>query len=176
MPRLFHSSAPTSRGFAKAMSPHRGVTVCCAKCLAHKWFGAATRTYLTFVVALFCGHVAGAALEWPSAACSGTLQACLNAAAAGDSVQIVTEAIIDEDISINKSLSVFARGTAARFGTDRGITLTAINNGDAITLDNLWLTGPIRRSRLTRCVLKRRLLRERLYQLSVALEAARPLP
>jgi hypothetical protein len=95
---------------------------------------------------LFCGNAIAASLNWPSAACSGTLQACINAAAAGDEIQIVTQATIIEDLIINKSVRLFARGTAARFGVGNNITVNAFNNSDAITLENLWLTGTIRGS------------------------------
>ncbi len=83
-------------------------------------------------------------LNWPSTACASTLQACVDAATAGDEIQIVTQATIAEDISITKSLRLYARGTAARFGAGRGISVDALNNSDAITLENLWLTGQIR--------------------------------
>jgi hypothetical protein len=85
--------------------------------------------------------VHAATFTWPSTACPGTLQACINAAAAGDEVRIVTQATIDEAISINKSLRLHSRGTAARFAEGREMTLSATSGNVAITLENLWLYG-----------------------------------
>jgi len=85
-----------------------------------------------------------ASFNWPSAACPGTLQACINSAAPGDEIQIVTEAPILETVSvINKSLRLYARGSAARFGPGRGINLTANTGNVAITLENLWFYGKV---------------------------------
>lgn len=47
---------------------------------------------------------------WPgSAPCNGTLQACINAATSGDTVLIATNAAINENLTINKSLVVKAQ-------------------------------------------------------------------
>jgi hypothetical protein len=79
------------------------------------------------------------ALDWPSAACSGTLQACINSAASGETIEIVTEATIDESISwSNKSLTLRADGVAARFAPGRTLSVFATQDGNQITLENLW--------------------------------------
>lgn len=88
---------------------------------------------------------ADAALRiWPSD-CGGTanLQACIHFANSGDEVRIDTEAVIDEDLAINKSLRLFARGKSARFAPGRNLTLTATGSATTITLENLWLSGRI---------------------------------
>ncbi|WP_203594763.1 choice-of-anchor Q domain-containing protein [Wenzhouxiangella limi] len=52
---------------------------------------------------------AGATLTYPGAApCDDTLQACLDGAAAGDIVELATNAPIDEDLAITKSLTLRA--------------------------------------------------------------------
>lgn len=50
------------------------------------------------------------AATWPSATapCNGTLQACINATAAGGSVLLRSSATIDEEIVLNKSFSLYA--------------------------------------------------------------------
>jgi hypothetical protein len=102
------------------------------------------RNAIFLSLALFCGNAFAASFNWPSTACDSTLQACINAAAAGDEIQIVTQATIAENLSVNRSLRLFARGTAARFGAGNSITVNALNDSDAITLENLWLNGTIR--------------------------------
>ncbi len=102
------------------------------------------RTAIPVALVIFCSNAVAASLNWPSVACSGTLQACINTAAAGDEIQILTQGTISEDLIINKSMRVFARGTAARFGNGNNIVVNALNDTDAITLENLWLTGTIR--------------------------------
>jgi hypothetical protein len=47
-----------------------------------------------------------ATLTFPTAACSTTLQACVNAAAPGDTVEIATNLPISEDLIIDKSLTL----------------------------------------------------------------------
>ena len=100
------------------------------------------RQLLSATALLFTAHTASsAALLFPG--CGATLQACINSAASGDTIQITTQAVIDEDISIiGKSVSVFARGTAARFAAGRTVMVNA--TGDSvITLRNLWLAGSV---------------------------------
>lgn len=81
-----------------------------------------------------------AVLEWPSAGCSGTLQACIDAAAPGDTVRVVTLATIDEDLSLfNRSVTLTARGHAARFADGRRIQVTANVDGVSTRLENLWV-------------------------------------
>lgn len=100
---------------------------------------------LTSALALGCsaGFTQAATLEWPSATCASTLQACINAAAVGDEVAIRTQAVINEDITISRSLRLFASGTAARFGVGRQIGINALGDGDSMTLENLWLSGQV---------------------------------
>ena len=50
---------------------------------------------------------AAGALVWPgSGACGGTLQACIDSAAAGDTVQVATNTPVGEDLTIAKSLTL----------------------------------------------------------------------
>lgn len=94
---------------------------------------------------LVCASSAQAALlQWPSASCNGSLQACINLAAAGDTVRIVTEVPVDESITIdNKSLTLESRGQAALFASGRTIEVNAQANGTAVVLRNLWLSGGV---------------------------------
>lgn len=102
-------------------------------------------TLLALAGLIFVPTVQAASFNWPSAACTSTLQACINAAAPGDEIEIITEAPIIETVSItNKSLRLYARGSAARFGPGRGINLTANSGNVAITLENLWFYGQVR--------------------------------
>lgn len=93
-----------------------------------------------FLLALLCQSAGAATLDWPSSGCASTLQACINAAASGDTVRITTEALISESLDINKSLTLAARGTAALFSAGSSISLTAVNDGVNITLSNLRLS------------------------------------
>ena len=101
------------------------------------------RTALALVLALGAaglvpsqGARAATTLTWPnltsSGPCMSTLQACIDAAAAGDTVQIgiddlfVTDryTTVNENISINKSLTLrAANGIDAVFAAGRGITI-----------------------------------------------------
>lgn len=88
------------------------------------------------VALLSCASLASAATRtWPGAApCNGTLQACIDASAAGDEVLIASSAAIDESIAINKSLALRAApNRVARFAPGRNVTST-INTG-ATNLD-----------------------------------------
>jgi hypothetical protein len=100
---------------------------------------------IAFAIALLVApDVRAAVLEWPSPACSGTLQACINAAVPGDTVRIRTEVPVDESIIINnKSLTLEARGQAALFAPGRTIEVNAQANGNAVVLRNLWLSGGV---------------------------------
>jgi hypothetical protein len=70
-----------------------------------------------------------ATLTYPGAApCNTTLQACITGAASGDVVEIATNAAIDEDLSINKSLTLrSAAGYTPTIGG--GATLRNLNYG-----------------------------------------------
>jgi hypothetical protein len=100
---------------------------------------------LRLITFFLMAPIASAAdLDWPSAACAGTLQACIDAAASGDTIQIRTEAEIQESPSIgNKSISLFKRGSAALFGAGRGAQVTAAQNGVNVTLRNLWFRNTV---------------------------------
>src|SRR5262245_17306472 len=52
--------------------------------------------------------VLGATVTYPIAACNTSLQACINAASPGDTVQVATNFPISEDLMISKSLTVRA--------------------------------------------------------------------
>jgi hypothetical protein len=92
------------------------------------------RTRVLFHAALFlvvyaAGVARGATLTYPGVgACGTTLQACVDAAAAGDTLEIATNTPIDTDVTIAKSLTLTARsgftpviGTSA---THRTVTAT----------------------------------------------------
>jgi hypothetical protein len=97
--------------------------------------------YLSILIA---GPLSAATLEWPSAACSGTLQACINTAVNGDVVQIRTEAEINEAPLIsNKSITLTKSGAAALFSAGRGLRLRATVDGINITVSNLWFRDTI---------------------------------
>lgn len=101
---------------------------------------------LGLVAAVTCVALpAGAAVrEWPGAACSGTLQACIDGAAAGDTVRIVTEAPIDESIRINnRSLTLESRGAAALFAPDRTLEIYAESGNLDVRVRNLWLQDDV---------------------------------
>ena len=69
---------------------------------------ARTRLCLAVLVAAVAACPLSAA-TWPSAGCAGTLQACIDAAAAGDIVEIATDGPIDETPQIDdKSLTLRA--------------------------------------------------------------------
>lgn len=83
------------------------------------------------------------AVNWPSAACPSTLQACINAAALGADIQIQNEAIIAEDLVLSRSVTLSKNGTAARLGPGRNIVINALGGTDTITVRNLWVYGQI---------------------------------
>ncbi len=100
--------------------------------------------YRFFVLLLLSAPATAATLSWPgSGGCGTTLQACINAAASGDTVEINTEAVINEAIAINKSLTLQKRGAAALFGEGNNFTLTANANNVDIALSNLRLRGAV---------------------------------
>lgn len=105
----------------------------------YRWFFSGGLAVLAFVAA-----PAGAAiLEWPGAApCNGTLQACVDASASGDTVVVVTEASINGGVDIgSKSLTLRAAAglrPALAAGTD--ISATTVGNGPvAITVEGFAL-------------------------------------
>lgn len=70
------------------------------------------------------GATNAATRTWPgNAPCAGTLQACIDASAAGDEVLIATAAEIDENITLNKSFALRAApNQVARFAPGRSVT------------------------------------------------------
>lgn len=88
------------------------------------------------------GGLSAATLIWPGCG-SGTLQSCIDAAAAGDEIRIDSEAVIQESLVVAKSLRIYARGKSARFGIGRNLSLTATGATTAISIENLWLSGRI---------------------------------
>lgn len=80
---------------------------------------------------------------WPGAApCNTTLQACINGSAAGDIVLIATNAEIDENISLNKSLHLRAApNRVARFAQGRRIEGTLLAGSGPVqwTVEGLHL-------------------------------------
>lgn len=77
-------------------------------------------------------------LTYPGAApCNTTLQACITGAASGDVVEIATNTPIDEDLAINKSLTLRpAAGYSSTIGA--GATIRSVN------FDDLGLLGDSR--------------------------------
>ena len=67
---------------------------------------------------------------WPgNPPCAGTLQACIDASAAGDEVLIASSAEIDEDISLNRSFALRAApNRVARFAPGRSVTGQVTSN------------------------------------------------
>lgn len=83
-----------------------------------------TRFVPAFVL-LTCASLASAATRtWPgNPPCAGTLQACIDASAAGDEVLIATATEIDENITLNKSFALRAApNQVARFAPGRSVT------------------------------------------------------
>jgi hypothetical protein len=93
---------------------------------------------------------AGAAtLNWPGPApCNGTLQACVDAAVAGDTVQLVGSVAIDQDLTIqNKSLRLRgASNGASRFAAFRQVTvLVTASAAPSVTIEGIeFLNGGVR--------------------------------
>jgi hypothetical protein len=98
-----------------------------------------TRSHMPLIAALLMipGISAAVTLSWPNlspiGACRGTLQACIDAAAPGDTVQIVADDLlfpdrytfIDETLVISKSLTLRgAAGIDAVFVAGRGISVS----------------------------------------------------
>src|SRR5262245_35240951 len=93
------------------------------------------RKYLTICAVCVCSGVVGAVstvngttLTYPSVStCNSTLQACINSASPGDTVQVATNVPIGESITVDKSLTL---RPAAGFSP-------VLNNGSRILLLNL---------------------------------------
>jgi hypothetical protein len=92
------------------------------------------------------GALAADVVTFPSAGCAGTLQQCIDGAGAGDTIEIATNALIDEDLTIEKSLTLkSASGFTGTIG--KGESLTRVVNiqdsiasgAIAVTLDGIVL-------------------------------------
>jgi hypothetical protein len=83
--------------------------------------------------------------EWPGVACSGTLQACVDAAAPGDTVRIVTDGPIAESVTLTKPLELSAGpGYAPVFSGFQTIVASTADPGDSrIHIEGLTLEGEI---------------------------------
>jgi hypothetical protein len=87
---------------------------------------------VAFVLAPW-SSASAAPLSWPGPApCNGTLQACINAAASGDTILLVGAAAIDESVTITNKSLVLRGGRADRrstFAPLRSVNITV--NGSA---------------------------------------------
>jgi hypothetical protein len=85
-----------------------------------------------------------AMLEWPGSSCAGTLQACIDGAAAGDIIEIATPGPIDEAPVIDNSLTLRAKlGLRPVFAAGRDIrALPPLDSSGefAVTIQGLNLT------------------------------------
>ncbi len=90
---------------------------------------------------LAAGSSAAATRTWPgNAPCADTLQACIDASAAGDEVLIVSAAEIDEDVTLNKSFALRAApNQVARFAPGRSVTGLVTGNLVSWDIEGLHL-------------------------------------
>ncbi|MEO7326731.1 MAG: choice-of-anchor Q domain-containing protein [Dokdonella sp.] len=104
---------------------------------------------VVFVIAGAARPASATTHTWPILECSGTLQACIDASNPGDTVLIGSDEFflpdgytrIDEDISINKSLTLEAAyGIDAVFAPERSIVVNSPGSGaTSVTLRRLVL-------------------------------------
>lgn len=87
------------------------------------------------------GTAMAANRTWPgNAPCAGTLQACIDASAAGDEVLIASPGEIDEDITLNKSFALRAApNQVARFAPGRSVTGQVTSNVTSWDIEGLHL-------------------------------------
>jgi hypothetical protein len=104
---------------------------------------------LLVAVAAASPSTGAATLNWPGAApCNGTLQACINAAANGDTIQLAGGATVDEQILIqDKSLTL--RGATngdSRFAAFREVVVAVTGaTGRSVTVEGIrFLDGGVR--------------------------------
>ncbi len=72
-----------------------------------------------------------ALLVWPNGVCTGTLQACVDAADPGDEVRVNTNTPVAESILIGKSLRVLGGyGYSAAFASGHGVVVNTAASGD----------------------------------------------
>ena len=115
--------------------------------MARPYRGRAVTAALAAVL-LLAAHSTPAAitLTWPGAApCNATLQACINAASSGDTVEIATNTPIRESISFQKSLALQAApGFHPLFQATRTITaMTPAVGSNSITIAGLTLLNGV---------------------------------
>lgn len=98
---------------------------------------------LALLLSAFVANAHAATYYWPdSLSCNGTLQACINGAGSGDTIEVVTAAQISAaTYTITKSLTLYARSTAADFAPGTTFQVSPfLASGDVdITLRNLWI-------------------------------------
>ena len=101
---------------------------------------------LLLVAAVWPGGVAAATLTWPGVApCNTTLQACIGAASAGDTVQIASNGPIAENLTVDKSLALAPAATFAPV-VNGYVLLQSTSAAAAITVQNLTVNGFVRGS------------------------------
>lgn len=103
--------------------------------MPNRFFPARAGRHLPWLVLAILPSADAATRVWPSAVCTGTLQACMDGAADGDRIEIAGLAPIEEDISLaNRSLTLTSLpGLRARFAGGRSVTAT-IGNGVSATV------------------------------------------
>src|SRR5690348_14989963 len=108
--------------------------------------GCATSFFRSISVVAICvlAPLASAStLTWPgSPGCTGTLQACIDASGAGDTIEVATDTPVDEDLSLpTRSLTLTSgRYNHASLATGRSI--------DAVASATTTLTISVSRLRL----------------------------
>jgi hypothetical protein len=82
------------------------------------------RVSIALILLALGGVAAAATRTWPGPApCASTLQACIDASAAADTVLVASNAVIDESLAINKPLLLqAAAGWSPTLAADRTIT------------------------------------------------------
>ncbi|MEO6690108.1 MAG: hypothetical protein ABIS07_13195 [Dokdonella sp.] len=90
----------------------------------------ATCRWLAVAVLLALPMLANA-ITWPGASpCDGTLQGCINSASAGATVEVASNATVDEDLSFGIPLTLrAASGYAPQLAVDRNIYASANSDG-----------------------------------------------
>src|SRR5687768_6848833 len=85
--------------------------------------GSEMRLLVAALLLCFASGASAALRTWPGVApCNTTLQACLNAAGAGDVIDIATNVPIDESLSTAQSLTIrAANGYSPRLAAGRSL-------------------------------------------------------
>ena len=96
-------------------------------------------------LAMCTGHVTHASTRtWPGAApCSATLLACIQSANQGDRIEIATDAVIDEELSVvHKNLDIAAAaGFHPQLAAGRSLSMTFLNSAGAPGSTQLGVHG-----------------------------------